>query len=163
MPKVIHEISVDARMVYERLLTTSVGEVVTYDELTKLIGRNTQNSGRPVIATARRKAMNEHRMVFAAVRNIGFKRLNDGEIVETAQHDVDKIRRTSRRAGRRLTTVDFDALSNDKKIRHNTYLSMFGALASMTTGGTVKAIEKEVTKAHSALPLAKTLEAFGAK
>lgn len=160
MPKVIPALSVDARMVFERLVTVSVGETVTYDELTKLIGRDTQNGGRPVVASARRKAMNEQRMVFAPIKNVGFKRLNDIEIVDTAEADLSKVRRAARRAGKRIAMVDFDRLPNDRKIRHNTYMSMFGALHSMTTQASVKALEKKVNESQAALPLAKTLEVF---
>lgn len=160
MPKVIPQLSVDARMVFEKMIAVSVGETITYAEMTKIVGRDTQNGARGVIATARRKAMNEHRMVFAPIRNVGFKRLNDTEIVDTAEHDMNRVRHAARRAGKRITMVDFDRLPNDRKIRHNTYMSMFGALHAMTTQGSVKALEKEVTKSHAALPLAKTLEVF---
>jgi hypothetical protein len=160
MAKVIPALSVDARMVFERLATAPVGETVTYKELNALIGRDTQNGGRPVIASARRKAMSEHRMVFAVVKNVGLKRLNDVEIVDTAQHDLSKVHRAARRAGRRITMVEFDKLPNDRKVRHNTFMSMFGALHSMTTQGSVKILEKRVAESQAALPLAKTLEVF---
>ena len=55
---------------------------------------------------------------------------------------------------------EFDKLPNDLKIKHNTYLSMFGAVSAMTKAGKVKLLESAVEKAHAQLPLARTLEVF---
>lgn len=163
MAKVIPELSVDVRVVFDRLVQMRVGETITYADIKDLIGRDGQNGGRSVIASARRKALNEHRMVFEPVRNEGYKRLSDADIVNTAEHDMGKVHRATRRGARRIAVVDFERLPNASKVKHNTYLSMFGAINAMTTGASVKALEKKVAETHEALPLAKTLEVFRSK
>jgi hypothetical protein len=73
-----------------------------------------------------------------------------------------KIRRASRREGKRIThgVRDFNALPNDLKIKHNAAVSMFGVFEHMTKPTQIKKLEGKVEQAHESLPLAKTLEAF---
>lgn len=158
--KVIPQMSVDTRMLYERLKECDVGHTIPYQELSKIIGREVTGKARSVLATARRKAMTTDRMVFACVYKVGVKRLTDVDIVETSEDCVRRVRKASTRAVRRITTVDFAKLPNEAKVKHNTYLSVFGALASFTQSGALKAIEKKIGDSKEALPLAKTLEVF---
>jgi len=159
--KVIQALSLDSKMIYDRLKKSAVEEIVSYAELSKMIGRDTQNGGRGSIQTARRKALREDYIVFGVVRNIGLKRLSDVEIVATGEDTVTRIRRASTRGFRTITAVrDFDALPNDSKIRHNTYASVLGALSMATTAARMKKLEGRVAEAKASLPLAKTLEAF---
>lgn len=160
MSNVIPQLSVDVRMIFDRLVAAEIGDTISYAEINDMLGRKGKDPAQSVISSARRKALNEHRMVFAAVAKVGIKRLSDVEVVDTSEFSIDKVRRASRRAARRIASVNFDALPNDKKIRHNTYLSMFGALASITTGASMKKLEGKIAESKMQLPLAKTLEAF---
>lgn len=158
--KPIQEMSADTRAVYDRLKKTVTGDVVTYSELDALTKRKTQTKDRFVIATAMRNALRDG-MVFAAVRNVGVKRLADTEIVSTAHDTLPRIRRAAKRASRKLTAVrDFNALPNESKIQHNTFLSVFGAIAHLGTESATAKIEQKVREASQSLSLGKTLEAF---
>lgn len=162
--KIIPQLSIDTRLLFDRMIDTPVGDTVTYAVMSEIIGRDSQISGRGTVASARRKAMNERRMVFASVLNVGLRRLADVEIVDTAEHDMVRLRRSARRATRKVSMVDFDVLPNDRKIKHNTYMSVFGALHQLTAPKAVRAVESKVSQAQAALPLALTLDAFrGAK
>lgn len=160
MPRIIAALSIDAKMIYDRLAESKIGEIIGYDELSKIIGRDTTNGGRGPLTTARRKAMRENRMVFGTVRKQGIKRLADTEIVESAASDLRRIRKATRRVVERTTMVDFSKLPAKAQSEHNVYLSMFGAIAQMTLASSMKQIAKRVAETHQALPLAKTLEAF---
>jgi hypothetical protein len=158
--KPIAEMSSDTRAVYDRLKKTEVGGIVTYAELDAMTMRKTQGKDRFVVSTAVRNSLRDG-MVFAAVRNVGVKRLADTEIVSTAHETLPRIRRAARRASRKLTAVqNFDALPNDAKIQHNTFLSVFGAIAHLGTESATAKVEQKVREASQTLSLGKTLEAF---
>ena len=160
MKKTIGEMSVDSRAIYQRLMAAKIGDLVTYKELATMTGRDLQHGDRYVLMSACRAAQRDG-AVFGVVRGEGVKRLADAEIVSSAAGVLPRIRRASKRAIRRLTAVsDFAALPNDAKIAHNTYASIFGAIAAVSTHGAVQKVEAKVKDAAQTLPLAKTLEAF---
>lgn len=153
--------SIDARMIYERLEKAAVGEVVTYAELTALIGSDVQTSARGYMDTARRIAHRDKNMVFASVHGVGLKRLDDMEKVKTGEGYLNKIRRTARRAARVVVSVDnYDALPNDLKVKHNAYASMFGAVAQFSGRGTQKRLEGAVQAAGQKISFKNTLALF---
>lgn len=161
--KIIAALSLDAKLLYERLKSAKIGDVVTYQELSNIIGRDVLDPGRGLLQTARRKALREDYFVFGIVRKEGLKRLSDLEIVATGEDTVGRIRRTARRGFRTITAVkDFEALPNEAKIRHNVYASMLGAVAMAASAPQMKKLEKKVSEAKAQLSLTKTLEAFSA-
>lgn len=163
--KTIQEISVDARLLHQRLKEVGVGETITWEELSKTAGRNVSagHAGYGALATARRRAQVDDGMVFDAVSKVGLKRLSDVDIVNTGQSTVDRVRRAARKGAKRLLSVrDFNGLPNELKIKHNAYASLLGAVAAISQEAKVHQLEKHVQNAQAALPLAKTLEVFKA-
>lgn len=158
--KTIADMSADSRAVYQRLTATKIGDVVTYAELDKLTGRNVQNGDRYILQTAMRACLRDG-LAFGIVRKIGAKRLADAEIVIEASAALPRIRHLAKRASRKMVAVaDFASLPNEMKVRHNSVLSIFGAVAHMSTEKAVTKIEKRVAEANQTLALANTLEAF---
>ena len=107
--KTIAEISVDARLLHQRLQSVGVGETVSWEELSQVIGRDVTagSKGYGPLSTARKRALNDDGMVFDAIPKVGLKRLTDAEIVNTGQATVDKVRRAARKgraAPNRLST-----------------------------------------------------------
>lgn len=158
--RTIPEISVDARLMLERIRKMGTGEVVSDAEFGELIGRDLMNGGYGPFMTARNRALRDYGIVLGRVRKTGYRRLSDAEIVSTGQATVDRVRRSARRAFVRMTCAEYDKLSDESKVQHNTYASVFAALVSVTKASAVKRIEKQVEKAQKELPLAATLEAF---
>ena len=159
-PKNLFEISVDTRMLYDLLSKAPVGETVTFARMSEALGRRVEGADSH-LQSALRRLVSLDQKVFSNVRGVGYQRLSDTEIVKSGERDRDHIQRSARKAAKRLLCVeDFDALPNDLKVKHNTYLSMYGAMVSMLSPGRVKNLESEVSKAQAQLPLAKTLEAF---
>lgn len=163
--KTIAEISIDARMLHQKLKEVPIGSTITWEDLGKVIGRDVHagSPGYGALTTARRRVQIDDGMVFDAIAKVGLKRLSDAEIVNTGQSIVDRVRRMARKGARRLLSVaNFDALPNEAKIKHNAYASLLGAVAQISQESKVRALEKHVQGTQAALPLAKTLEVFKA-
>lgn len=160
--RVIQEMSVDTRLLVDRLRKCGVGDIVTDTELCDIVGRKIESEAPfSSLYSALRHVQSNDLIVFGRVRKTGYRRLSDAEIVETSQATIDSTRRASRRAYRRLTCVhDYDALPGDLKATHNANASLFSALATITKPGQVKKLEIRVAEAQAKLPLVKTLEAF---
>jgi len=157
--KTLFEMSIDTRMLYDRLKKAAVGEVVSFAQMTDTLGRQVEGANSNLQSALRR--LEGEGIAFANVRGVGYQRMNDVEVVNTAEHAREGIRRKAKRAVKRLTCVqEFDKLPNELKVKHNAALSGFGAIASIMSPGRVKALEEQVMKAGAQLPLAKTLEAF---
>lgn len=159
--KTIQEISVDARLLHQKLKTIEIGATVTWDDLSSVIGRDVRDSGYSALTTARRRVQIDDGMIFDAVHTIGLKRLTDIEIVSSGQSFVDRVRRIARKGAKRLLSVkDFDKLPNNVKVSHNAYASLLGAITQVSSESKVRMLEKHVQNTQQALPLAKTLEVF---
>lgn len=133
--------------------------LVSYPEISAVLGRDVQGAAWHVLAGAR-KSLERDGIVFGTVRGAGINRLTDDEIVGTGRDALSRIRRSSRRAINRLACADYGKLSNDGKVKHNTYASMLGALNQATKEPQIRKVEAAVTTAQAKLPLAKTLDAF---
>jgi len=149
------QLSADARTLASVLRDASPGDTVTYERLSASIGRDVQEDARGALQTARRLVLNEHRIVFDAVRGEGLMRLKDKQIVGLSDKARDHIRRTSRKTAKALVCVDYDALSPEDQVKHNTGLSMLGVIAELSTSRSVAKLESKVKEAGKELPLAK--------
>ena len=155
------EINVDARILLGRLKKANVGEVLTYQELSDLIGRDVQHGARHILVSARRWAAKD-RIIFGSVTGKGIQRLDDEGKVKAGAGHLDRIRRESRRASRTLASVDdFSSLSNESRIRHNMAMSVFGII-QQATGNKIreKISEKVEATENGSLAIKKSLELF---
>lgn len=158
------ELSADSKTLASVLLEAQKDETITYERLSKAIGRDVRADASGALQTARRLAQREQRMVFDAVRGVGLKRLQDSDIVDLSDKARDQMRRTARRTAKKLVCVDFDGLPNDKKVKHNAALSMMGALATLTTETSFGRLQSKVQQTRTDhLPAAKAaIAALGA-
>ena len=97
MDRTIPELSIDSKMLYDRLIKAEVGAVIPYRELTEVISRDVQGPARGNMNTARHRALRHNGMVFEAVWKVGLKRLNDTEVVAVGEASLGRIRRVARR------------------------------------------------------------------
>lgn len=153
------EMSIDTRTLYEKLKGVEIDEVVSFKSLSDLLGRKVAGDCSNLQSALHR--LEGEGVAFANLRSVGYQRMNDINVVNTAESSREGIRKKAKRAIKRLTCVqEFDRLPNDMKVKHNAALSGFGAIAQIMSPGRVKSLEQEVMKAGAQLPLAKTLEAF---
>jgi hypothetical protein len=160
MARSIPELSIDTKLLVDRLAKVQPGETITNEQLSEVIGRDVRNGAYSCLYSARAIVQRDHQVVFGTVRGVGLKRLGNTEIVNSGRGDLDRVRRTMRRAAKKMTAVDYDALPNSERIMHNAYLSTFSALAHATKGSSVKKVASQVEQSKEQLPLAATLEAF---
>lgn len=157
----IGEMGIDVREVVERMRTLKQGESVGYRELTQLIGRDV-TVHRHICDSARRILMRDHNMVFRAVMNEGFKRLDDAEVVDVVTTGRrNKIRKQAAVAVRELTTVAYEALGDSHQKRHNTGLALFGALFHATSKASVRRLGERVANAGGRIDAKGTLKLIG--
>ena len=154
-------IHVDAAIILKRFKNTKPGDVLTYHEMSDLIGRNVQGEARYIMETARRYAKKE-RIYFGVITNKGLQRLDDAGKVKAGSGMMSKIRRTTRRAAQTLAAVeDFNSLPNELKIEHNTALSVFGILTQATSKKLQTKISERVEGVDGGvLAMKKSLELF---
>lgn len=158
--KALPELSVDTQVLIKRLSASTVGETITYEELSALIGRDVQNGARGFLATARRRLKRDERMVFAPVYKIGVKRLDDIGIVKAGQAGITHVRNHARRVTHTLLCLgNYDALPRGEQVAYNVTVAQAGMLAHITKTSTVKKIEQRVPTTEDAVP-AKFLEAI---
>ena len=98
--------SIDVRTVYERLVKADYGEVIPYDDLSRLIGKDVRTVARNVLRSARERAERENCIVFGAVPNAGIRRLTENEVVDEGAVVNKKIDQAAERMLHRLGTVD---------------------------------------------------------
>lgn len=152
--------SIDTKLLLQRLQKAEVGELLTYDELGDIIGRDVQKEARSCLLSAIRSCLSAE-IVFGTVRNVGVKRLTDRELAGIGEDVRSHIGRVARKATRKMTLIsNFDNLTNEEKIRHNTTISMLGAVGHITSVKANRSLENKVAASLEVLPLQKTLSAF---
>lgn len=145
-PYTIGTTSIDAKMVFQRLITTEPGDVVTYQELNQITGRDVVKN-RHIIATARNMAAREKLMQFDAVKNVGLKRLSDDEIVAMqTTRPLNHIRSTVRRSVKALACAN--QISNESLIAKNAALSLMGAIATFVKPKAIETVSKQTQQAE---------------
>jgi hypothetical protein len=151
------ELTVETKMIYELLKTFEIEQFVSYEELSKLIGRDVQHLGRCNLSGAMRKCLMSDNMNFATVRNQGVKRLADPDVVRGGQA-LQRIGNIATKRRRALHAVDYPNLTKDLQKDHNAELSALGVLRHFSKDATVKKLLVHVEKAE--LPVGKTLKMF---
>lgn len=95
-------ISIEARTIADRLLEVPVGETVSLDTLSELVGINLTHK-RHLFYAAIRLAQREAGAIFACHPRKGYQRLAAEEVAKTVGTNArDKVRRSARRARRTI-------------------------------------------------------------
>lgn len=142
----------------EALRAASIGAVITYGQLSQAIGEDVQNGARHFLYSAM-KALQGDGVAFGTVRNMGVKRLTAEEIPAIGDAALLHIRRSSRRARKRMGVVNtMNDAPNAVRIEINAKASLLGAIEHFSTS---KAVEKvKETATHGPVPPMKLLEAL---
>ena len=157
----IHEKSADTKVIESVLAEAKVGDMITYEQLSKAIGRDVRQFAKSSLDSARRSLLNAKNYVFSVEKGVGLKRLNDNEIVDASEDDRKKLRRAARRSLKKLSVVDFDNLTPDKKKQHIVASAQMGAVEMFANKNATKKIEAKVNETSKVLPIGETLRMFG--
>lgn len=154
-------IGLEAQQIKARLEKMEVGEIVTYEELEALCGRD-RNSIRNGFYTAARILQREAGMTFGCIFNAGYKRLNSIEKIDTAVNRRQHIHRTARTAGTVLSSVNDKDLGKEDLLRYHKQVAMHGLLAMVTTQRADRALDNRLTAmgVDAALPTRDVLTLF---
>lgn len=157
----IHEKSVDTQVIESVLAEAKVGDVITYEQLSRAIKRDVREFALSSLRSARRILENTKGIVFGVETNVGLKRLSDDEIVDSSEHDRKKLRRAAKRTLNKLAVVDFDSLTPEKKRKHVVASAQMGAVEMFAGKNATKKIEAKVNETSRVLPIGETLRMFG--
>lgn len=155
--RTLFTLSVDARLLYERLIAVPIDGVILYSDLTNIVKRNVQAEAYGSLSSARNLAQRDKGIVFGVVRRVGLRRLNDVEIVGTSDEALASICRKARKGVKKLACVsDYAKLPDSAKARHNATMSVLAVVEHTAREQNVKRIEGSV--ANSGVPpLAETM------
>ena len=136
----------------KRVEAMAVEEVIAYPDFTALIGEDVR-AVMHLLSSARHRARVSAGIVTAAIPGVGIQRLSDPGILGLASGRTKHIGRTSLRALRELGHVEFAALSDDDKKRHNMFASMHGVVRQLSRPATMKKLEGAVSMERQPLAL----------
>lgn len=159
-PKPNFEINADTALLLQYLRKVSIGGNVTYVQLAEVISKKEPLEGsNSQLQSALRKCAKDG-IHFDNIRGVGYRRMNDGEIVLASDRDVKRAHRAAKRHMKRLGSADYEKLTSEEKTKFNINATVLGAVNQFTGKKSINEIEKKVIEVGSRLPIAQTLEAF---
>lgn len=153
-------LSLETKIVFDRIVKLETNELVTYEELERITGKEIRQL-RGALGTARRRARREHRMVFGTVRKEGLRRLDDDGIVDRSLSTLSRLGKVVREGAKDMRCVEYGSLTDAGKAGYNARMSVLGAVGMMTSAPSLKRVEAGSVKAQRALDLSETLRLFG--
>ena len=133
---------------------------MTYDELSKLLGRDVRQFCMSNVASARRTLVSES-IFFDCLTNEGYKRLTNEEAVTASDHYRTRAKKAARRGLTHLANVPFDSLSDEAKRKHLTASAQLGAIELFSSTKSSKKIETAIGNNNHKMALGETLKLFG--
>jgi hypothetical protein len=152
--------SADTSILENRLRQTQPGDVVTYEELSKVLGRDVKAYCLGYLHTARHALLKES-IVFDCVRKVGLRRLAAGEVVSVADSHRQKASRATRRGAEHLAYIQSDSLTDEEKKRYMVLSTQLSTMALMASSKASKKIEGIITDPSRQISTAETLKLFG--
>ncbi len=164
--KVNFAICIDTQLLVDRLKEVPPGGTISYEELAEAVSYPVEqmrapNRGYRFLLSARYIARRDNNQVFRPVINEGLRRLTDAEIANKIPDEFRRtVRRKANRSGKEMVVANYDALTNEEKIKHSVGLSIIGAIAQATAPTKIKKIEKACAQTLQQLSLQQTLDLF---
>ena len=165
--KTVPEQSIEVTLMIERFAAMAEGDVVTYGEVGKLIGRDlttltTRNRFRGHVATAINRVLRDRGIHVANVARVGWTRLPPSDAAGRAPATVRSIGRKIHKARVWLGRVDVARLTPEQRVKFAVGLTQIEMIGEVTTGRGAKRIEAEVAKGGKpkALPVGAALDLF---
>lgn len=152
--------STQTSIIIELLRVSPLDVVVSYSKLSDAIGEDVSGRARYHLSSAV-KALYDEGIPFGTVRGEGVKRLKAEEVPSIGDHALQKIRRGSKRARKRMGVINgMNDVSNEVRVKVNTAASMLGVIETFAANKSRKTVEAEVEKTQGPIPPMKLLEAL---
>lgn len=157
--KTLFQRSLETQLAYESLGRLDTDEVLTHEDLHRVIGRDPRGRGRGNVTSAINILLSEG-VVIAKVRNVGWKRLGNNEIVEAL--DVFRKRQHSpaKRGIKTAAAVDVSALDGEHRAKFNASVTQLHIGATVSSTKAKQRIAVAVAKQKDRLPTRKALDLF---
>jgi hypothetical protein len=152
--------SVDTSIIEKRLRDAKEGDVVSYDDLSTLLGRDVREHCRGNMSSAR-NALIEESIFFDVIDGVGYKRLTNEESLSSPRSHLKRATNAARRAVKNLSNIKFDELSESGKKTHLVTSAAAGAVAMFGGAKGLKKIENKINSDPKQLPIGETLKLFG--
>lgn len=154
------EKSADTKILESALAEAKVGDLITYEALSRAIGRDVRQFALPSLRSARHGLLKSKNMVFGVETGVGYRRLDDSQIVDSTESDRQKMKRAANRSIKKLGVVNFDKLPPEKKKQHTVAAAQMGAIAMFSSKSTTKRIAANVDASKATLAIGETLSMF---
>jgi hypothetical protein len=157
--KGIADISMETQLLVRRLRDTKIGDLLTYEDLSKVARRPVGDSLRGPLTSARRKLLREERIAFVTIAGTGIRRATDEEKVAMGVDGMSRMRRQGRRSLRQIYSVEnFDAMPPEVKVQHNVTATVLNLFVEVSGAKKQKQLTAAVEKQGNMLPLEASLE-----
>lgn len=151
-------ISAEASAIIKRLETANEGDVVTYEELNKLIDGDVQDGRRSALDTARRNLM-KRQIVFGTVTGIGIKRLDPSGINERGKHEFGHIRKKTKRTLAMVMCADSSRLNDGERVQHGITVNGLRGVELFTRKSSLQKVEQRIIS-NGSINLGETMKLF---
>lgn len=148
---------VETKLIYQRLIKAEIGELVTYDELTQIVGTDIRKR-RHWLDSAKDKAEREG-YFFGPVTGQGVRRMTHDEAVALID-PTEKTQRAARKAIRRSERLDYDSMTPESRVYVTVVRATAHATLVLNSPKAAKAISASAKESQHELTVQKTLEAI---
>jgi hypothetical protein len=149
----------DSALIEAELRKASVGDVVSYDKLTSIVGRDVRKQCKASLETARR-TLGKEGVWFDVESGVGLKRLDSRGISGAVEGRIQRSRRAAKKSLKMTQAIVLNDLSETDKKKAIAQISQLQAIELFSSTTSQKKI---VDKSSSAEPLSLggTLKLFG--
>ena len=158
--RTIPALSSDAATIIQRLRRMLVDEVLSYGEISALIGRDILGCSH-ILRTARHRVLKDDAIHTAAIATIGVKRMSSAEAGRALAHGLRRARSAARKGRLRASKLIIDEIPQDERALVFARASL---LELIDYGGSAKAQSKALAAAAASdervLPLRRMLAAL---
>lgn len=154
------EKSADTKILESLLSSSAVGDTITYEQMSKAIGRDVRQHAISSLRSARRMLVSKG-IVFGVENNVGVVRLDDSGILKSTESDRQRTRRIAKFSLRKLSAIVFEKLTGEERKLHIARSAQLGAVAMIADASSMKKIQSRVDPNQSVqLAIGETLKLF---
>lgn len=129
----LFELSDETRILIAELRKPDVGDVITYDQMRKITGKDIQREKRSALATARWRLEQDEGVFFGVVVGIGLQRVTDAEAARSQERRLNHIHKSAARSERRAAAINFENVPTDERAAHVARTTFFGLIRKATS------------------------------
>jgi len=159
--RIILALSIESAALTSRLRECKPGDIVTYAELSLLLGKNAREHRGPLQA-ARHRLERDERMIFEVIRLVGVKCLSAPEAAASMASHVRRVRKAARKGVRKAQAIDILQVPPEARAGLVATASFLALVDSAGAPASMRRLEASVEKQPTTqfLPLQRALAAL---